>query len=163
MDAAFARRPRTYVSVLAALALGFSPVGAATTAEIKSVAEELVCLCGNCPRESLATCLCTDFAVPEREAIGLALDQDQTRQQIIDGYVARFGPKVLASPPHEGFNLLAWIAPFLALLFGVALVRTLLVRWKDQGQEPLPSKSPPADRSQDVDRLRRELDHYDDG
>ena len=152
-----------YVPVLAALALGFSPVGAATTAEIKSVAEELVCLCGNCPRESLATCLCTDFAVPEREAIGLALDQNQTRQQIIDDYVARFGPKVLATPPHEGFNLLAWVAPFLALLFGVALVRTLLVRWKGQGQATLQSKPSPADRSQDADRLRRELDHYDDG
>ena len=162
MDSAIARRPRAYVSVLAALALGFSPVGAATTAEIKAVAEDLVCLCGNCNRESLATCLCTDFAVPEREAIGLALDQDQTRQQIIDGYVARFGPMALAAPPHEGFNLLAWIAPFLALLFGVALVRTLLVRWKDQGQAPLQSKAPPADHGQDPSRLRRELDHYDD-
>lgn len=162
MDSTIARRPGTYVSVLAALALGFSPVGAATTAEIKAVAEDLVCLCGNCNRESLATCLCTDFAVPEREAIGLALDQDQTRQQIIDGYVARFGPMALAVPPREGFNLLAWVAPFLALLFGVALVRTLLVRWKDQGRAPLQPKAPPADRSQDPDRLRRELDHYDD-
>lgn len=162
MDSTFARRPRTYVSVLAALALGFSPVGAATTAEIKAVAEDLVCLCGNCNRESLATCLCTDFAVPEREAIGLALDQDQTRQQIINGYVARFGPMALAVPPHEGFNLLAWVAPFLALLFGVALVRTLLVRWKDQGQAPLQPKAPPADCGPDSSRLRRELDHYDD-
>ena len=162
MDSTIARRPGTYVSVLAALALGFSPVGAATTAEIKAVAEDLVCLCGNCNRESLATCLCTDFAVPEREAIGLALDQDQTRQQIIDGYVARFGPMALAVPPREGFNLLAWIAPFLALLFGVALVRTLLVRWKDQGQAPLQPKAPPADHSQDPDRLRRELENYDD-
>ena len=162
MDSTSARTPRTYVSVLAALALGFSPVGAATTAEIKAVAEDLVCLCGNCNRESLATCLCTDFAVPEREAIGLALDQDQTRQQIIDGYVARFGPMALAVPPHEGFNLLAWVAPFLALLFGVALVRTLLVRWKDQGQAPLQPKAPPADCGPDSSRLRRELDHYDD-
>ena len=162
MDSTSVRTPRTYVSVLAALALGFSPVGAATTAEIKAVAEDLVCLCGNCNRESLATCLCTDFAVPEREAIGLALDQDQTRQQIIDGYVARFGPMALAVPPHEGFNLLAWVAPFLALLFGVALVRTLLVRWKDQGQAPLQPKAPPADCGPDSSRLRRELDLYDD-
>lgn len=162
MDSAIARRPRAYVSVLAALALGFSPVGAATTAEIKGVAEELVCLCGNCNRESLATCLCTDFAVPEREAIGSALDQGQTRQQIVDGYVARFGLMVLATPPHEGFNLLAWVAPFLALFFGVALVRTLLVRWKNPSQAPLQSKPLPANRSQDADRLRRELDHYGD-
>ena len=162
LGSAVARRSRTYVSVFAALALGFSPVGAATTAEIKAVAEELVCLCGNCPRESLATCLCTDFAVPEREAIGSALDQGQTRPQIVDGYVARFGLMILATPPYEGFSLLAWVAPFLALLFGVALVRTLLVRWKNPSQAPLQSKPLPANRSQDANRLRRELDHYHD-
>ena len=116
--------------LLLALVFGFAPARAATTAEIKAVAHELVCLCGNCNRESLATCLCSDFAVPEREAIGRALDQGQTRQRIIDGYIARFGTIGYAAPPQEGFNLLAWVAPFVALLLGIVLVRTLLVSWK---------------------------------
>ena len=144
--------------------LSFSPVYAATRDEIKAVAEELVCLCGNCNRESLATCLCSDFAVPEREAIGRALDQGQTRQQVIDGFIARFGPMGLASPPSEGFNLLAWIAPGAALLFGIALVRTLLVNWKGRGddEDTAANSAPAADRSQYQDRLRRELEHFDD-
>ena len=145
------------------LVLGFSPAQAATREEIKSVAEELVCLCANCSRESLATRVCTDFAVPEREAIGSALDQGQTRQQVIDGFIARFGSKGLASPPSEGFNLLAWIAPGAALLFGIALVRTLLVNWKVRdNDEVAQARSARADRSQYQDRLRRELDQFDD-
>jgi cytochrome c-type biogenesis protein CcmH len=148
--------------LLAVLALGFSPARAATSAEIKSVAEAMVCLCGNCSRESLATCLCTDFAVPEREKIGLALDQGVDRQQIIDRFVERFGLMVLAAPPTRGYNLLAWAAPFVALLFGMALVRTLLVNWKD-GKKDVPQPDPaPADRSEYQDRLRRELESYDE-
>ncbi len=147
----------------ALLVLGFSPAQAATREEIKSVAEELVCLCGNCSRESLATCVCTDFAVPERETIGSALDQGQTRQQVIDGFIARFGSMGLASPPSEGFNLLAWIAPGAVLLFGIALVRTLLVNWKGRdNDEVAQASSARADRSQYQDRLRRELDQFDD-
>ena len=147
----------------ALLVLSFSPAQAATREEIKSVAEELVCLCGNCNRESLATCVCTDFAVPERETIGSALDQGQTRQQVIDSFIARFGAMGLASPPSEGFNLLAWIAPGAALLFGIALVRTLLVNWKVRdNDEVAQASSARADRSQYQDRLRRELDQFDD-
>ena len=150
--------------LLVVMLIGLSPVGAATREEIKTVAEELVCLCGSCNRESLATCICTEFAVPERETIGRALDQGQSRQQVIDSYVARFGSMVLASPPIEGFNLLAWAAPGVALLFGIALVRTLLVNWKGRDNEtaPQPGPSAVADRSQYQDRLRRELDRFDD-
>lgn len=149
-------------ALLIALLLCCSSAWAATRIEIKAVAEELVCLCGNCNRESLATCLCTDFAVPEREAIGRALDQGQTQQQIIDGFIARFGSMGLASPPQEGFNLLAWIAPGVALLFGIALVRTLLVSWKGRENEAAQPGAAPVDRSQYQDRLRRELEHFND-
>ena len=150
--------------LLLALVFGFAPARAATTAGIKAVAHELVCLCGNCNRESLATCLCSDFAVPEREAIGRALDQGQTRQQIIDGYIARFGTMGYAAPPQEGFNLLAWVAPFVALLLGIVLVRTLLVSWKGRsGAVPTGAVASTADgRGQYQDRLRRELERYDE-
>lgn len=148
--------------LLFALLLGFAPARAATAPAIKSIAEELVCLCGNCSRESLASCLCTDFAVPEREAIGRALDQGQTRQQVIDGFIARFGTKGYAAPPQEGFNLLAWVAPFAALLFGIGLVRTLLVSWKGRSEQSLPTDNTPVDRSQYQDRLRRELERFND-
>ena len=152
------------VLLLLALLSGFGPAHAATTAQIKAIADEFVCLCGNCNRESLATCLCSDFAVPEREAIGRALDQGQTRQQIIDGYIARFGTMGYAAPPQEGFNLLAWVAPFVALLFGIVLVRTLLVSWKGRNDSVPASAAPTAtdERSQYQDRLRRELDRFDE-
>ena len=69
-----------------------------------------------------------------------------------------------AAPPQEGFNLLAWVAPFVALLFGIVLVRTLLVSWKGRNDSVPASAAPTAtdERSQYQDRLRRELDRFDE-
>lgn len=122
----------------------------------------MVCLCGDCNRESLATCLCTAFAVPQREHIGQLLDQGKSRQEIIDEYISTYGQIALAAPPPEGYNLLAWIAPFAALAFGVFLVRSVLRNWRGSSQEQVPTSTPPTPVDKERERLRRELDRFDE-
>jgi cytochrome c-type biogenesis protein CcmH len=84
----------------------------------------------------------------------------QSKQQIKDELVAEFGTKILAAPPAEGFNLLAWLLPFVAL-FGGALVLGLLAwRWS-RDREPSPPAahlSPALER-----RVDEELARYDEG
>ena len=147
-----------------------SPV---TSAQIKEVARELVCLCGSCNRESLATCICTAFAVPEREVIGEALAAGQTPQQIVDSFVERFGPRALAAPPARGYTLLAWIGPFVGLAFGVVFVRQVLLRWRRDHATPEAGVAGGGDAvdggpatGADIDnpvrqRLKRELDEFE--
>ena len=85
--------------VLFLLAISVASVRAASPEAIKEVAAELVCLCGDCARESLATCLC-GFATQQREDIGSSLDGGKTAQETIDEYVSEYGQMVLASPPR---------------------------------------------------------------
>ncbi len=139
-----------------------------TSAQIKKVAKDLVCLCGSCNRESLATCICTDFAVPEREVIGEALAAGQTHQQIVDSFVERFGLRALATPPARGYTLLAWIGPFVGLIFGVFVVRQVLLRWRrghaagEAVADPnVSSVAPEVDANPIRQRLERELDEFD--
>ncbi len=143
-----------------------SPAAAATSEEIKEVAREMVCLCGSCNRESLATCLCTAFAVPQRQEIGVALDAGKTQQEIIDAYIDRYGQLILAVPPAAGFNLAAWIAPFAALVFGIFLVRSVLVNWSrsqaDAASRGDVGRPPTAAQDSYRERLRQELDHFDE-
>jgi cytochrome c-type biogenesis protein CcmH len=84
----------------------------------------------------------------------------QSKQQIKNELVAEFGQKVLAAPPAKGFNLLAWILPFVAL-FGGALVLGLLAwRWS-RNREPSPPSarlSPALER-----RVDEELARFDEG
>jgi cytochrome c-type biogenesis protein CcmH len=43
--------------------------------------------------------------------------------------VSSFGEGVLAAPPKEGFNLLAWVLPLLGGALAVAVLAFALVRW----------------------------------
>jgi cytochrome c-type biogenesis protein CcmH/NrfF len=131
-------------------------VQGASSAEIKEVAQELVCLCGDCARESLATCLCTDFAVPQREHIGRLLDQGKTHREIIDEYVSTYGQMALAAPPPEGINLLAWVTPFAALIFGILLIRSILRNRRTEATSTAVVGG--AQRG----RLQRELERFDE-
>jgi cytochrome c-type biogenesis protein CcmH/NrfF len=131
---------------------------AITPEEIKVVAKELVCLCGSCNRESLATCTCTEFAVPQREIIGAALEAGKTKDEIVADFVSRYGQMVLASPPPEGYKLLAWIAPIVTLVLGIALVRTVLLKWRREPPPPVSATAGPQGYSQ---RLQQELKDFD--
>ena len=144
------------------------PVLAATASsptpeQIKEVAADLVCLCGDCNRQSLATCICSDFAVPERERIGQLLQSGKSGEQIVSQYIAEFGVHILAAPPVQGYSLIAWIGPFVGLAVGFFAVRMVLKRWRWQtprAAEPSTSEGGGVDADY-RQRLKRELEEFD--
>jgi cytochrome c-type biogenesis protein CcmH len=100
------------------------------------VSEGLTCQCGcgltvaNC---NMPTC---GFSVPMRRDIDRLIGEGKTRAQIISFYRAQYGEKVLSAPTTEGFNILAWTMPFIALAVGGGLMVVAVGRWH--------SSSPPA-------------------
>ena len=68
--------------------------------------------------------------------------QCATESQIKDELVANFGAGILAAPPHEGFDLLAWWLPLGGVAAGALLVALGVWRWsrtKGPDDEPPPS------------------------
>ena len=61
--------------------------------------------------------------ISERIAAG------DTKSEIKAKLVAQFGESVLAAPPKKGFNLLAWVLPFVGLGIAAAAVGVLAWRW----------------------------------
>lgn len=53
-----------------------------------------------------------------------------TEQEVKDALVADFGPAVLAAPPAEGFGLVAWLVPLLAVVGGLAVVVGAVALWR---------------------------------
>jgi cytochrome c-type biogenesis protein CcmH/NrfF len=51
---------------------------------------------------------------------------------ILQGFVQKYGMTVLAAPGTTGFNSVAWIMPFLALGFGLALLVVIVRVWKSR-------------------------------
>ena len=68
-----------------------------------------------------------------------------------------FGERVLAAPPREGFNLLAWWLPIGGLVVGAVAVGLLAWRWS-RGRPDVPGTSPGVERSDPSPAVDAELE-----
>jgi cytochrome c-type biogenesis protein CcmH len=129
---------------------------AAETTTNAQVSEGLTCQCGcgltvaNC---NMPTC---GFSVPLRREIDRMIARGMTRAQIIAFYRRKYGEKVLSAPTTEGFNLLAWTMPFVALALGGGLMVLAVGRWHSNAPSA-PSETNARPPSFDPD-LRRRLE-----
>jgi len=92
----------------------------------REVSEALVCQCGcnmilyvcnhvNCPS-----------AYPFRDSIEVMIKAGMTKDEIVAKFVAEHGEVVLSAPTAEGFNLAAWVTPFVMLVLGGAYLGSFL-------------------------------------
>jgi cytochrome c-type biogenesis protein CcmH len=131
---------------------------AAETPTNSQVSEGLTCQCGcgltvaNC---NMPTC---GFSVPMRAEIDRMIGEGKTRAQIIAFYRQEYGEKVLSAPTTEGFNILAWTMPFIALALGGGLMLVAVGRWhSNPPSAPADSKAGAQPVSFDPE-LRRKLE-----
>ena len=122
---------RALLAALLAVALLAAPAAAATPrASLPDIEDEVMCLeCGTALNVSNS-----DVADQERDFIAGLVAQGMTKQQIKDRLVAEYGPRVLAEPEDDGFQLTAWLVPILAALAAVALVVLVARRWRRRGR-----------------------------
>ncbi len=80
------------------------------------------------------------FSVPMRERIDTMLAHGMGRAEIIAYFRTQYGEKILSAPTTQGFNLLAWTMPFVALIVGGGLVVLMMGRWR--GGSPSAPQSP---------------------
>jgi len=57
------------------------------------------------------------------------LRQGMNAEQIVSAFIVKYGKVILASPPGEGFDLMAWTLPFIILFLGFILVYWLIKTW----------------------------------
>ena len=134
----------------------------AATMSPSEVEERLTCQCGCGLTVHTCNHLNCGFAVPVREDIAESLAAGQTGEEIIARYVDEYGEKILSSPTTEGFNLLAWIGPYIAIAIGGLLMLWTLRRWIARGPEAEEEAAAVPERAAaDRSRLERELEDLD--
>jgi cytochrome c-type biogenesis protein CcmH len=150
------------LALIALVALAVPASASAACPELRSLEGELMCpTCGTTLELSNAPAAnqIRRF-VCERAAAG------DSRGEIKDKLVADFGPGVLASPPKEGFDLLAWVLPLVVLGLGAAAIGVLVVRWSRRGKSEAGLEEPSANGRPELDpalekRLEEELARYE--
>lgn len=69
--------------------------------------------------------------------------EGKSKEEILSYFVSIYGEQVLAAPPAKGFNITAWVTPFIFVIAGGILIYTVIDKWvftnrleeDDDGQE----------------------------
>jgi cytochrome c-type biogenesis protein CcmH len=153
---------RALLAALLALALLASPAAAAEPrASLPDIEDEVMCLeCGTALNVSTS-----DVADQERDFIAGLIAQGRTKAQIKAALVDEYGPRVLAEPQDEGFQITAWVVPVLAAIAALALVVLVARRWRGRGraddEAAAATGGEPGMDAEDARRLDAELAAFD--
>jgi cytochrome c-type biogenesis protein CcmH len=108
-----------------AIAVCFTVGASDASSRFNDLGHRMMCTCG-CA-QMLGEC--NHVGCPDsgrmRDELSAAIAGGTTNQQILDNFAAKYGATVLAAPTTQGFNLVAWIAPF--AVFAAALLGTILL------------------------------------
>lgn len=137
------------VMVIAVLALA-APAMSLTVVE---VAREVRCPTCNTPLDV------SNSPAAERMKVFISqrIAAGDDKQEIIDALVGEFGRGVLATPPKEGFDLIAWVVPIVLVLAGLVAIPFVTRAWARRGAQ----KAPPEISAEDAARLDDELRRRD--
>ena len=93
------------------------------------------------------------------------LAQGQSEAQIIQFFIVQYGEQVLALPPKKGFNLTAWILPFVMILIGGGIIYIAIKKWVWQGRHFQTSAIAEEEQADEEyqRRLEKELEEFTEG
>jgi len=126
------------------------------SARFEDLGHRLMCACG-C-RQILLECNHVGCSYSERMRGELmeAVDRGDSDDLTLQGFVQKYGPTVLPAPTKSGFNWVAWIAPYVALVLGLLWVGYMAHVWRSR---PLlrPADLPVAVHGAELERFRDQV------
>jgi cytochrome c-type biogenesis protein CcmH len=147
------------VAVVLALAVAAPAVAAPTQQEVE---ESLTCQCGCGLTVHSCNHIQCGSGEPMKKDIAERLGRGESKEQILAAFTQKYGEKVLSAPTFRGFNWLAWVTPFAAMLAaGTALAVTIRRRTASSPAAPVAAAAGPPASDQLRARLARELDDLD--
>jgi cytochrome c-type biogenesis protein CcmH len=149
--------PRHRVRLLPVLFAGVLLLMAAgdDAGRIDRLGHQMMCVCG-C-NQILLECnhVGCSYSTRMRDELTAAVTRGDSDNSVLQWFIQTYGTTVLAAPTNTGFNRMAWIMPYLALVVGIGLVVAIVGVWR---KRPLvaPAHLPAASRAADLDRFRQQ-------
>lgn len=117
--------------------------GPSDDTRVNTLGHQMMCMCG-CS-QILAECnhvgcsYSTKMLAQIREAVARGDSDGAIKKMMVEQY----GTVVLAAPTTRGFDVVAWITPFVIFLLALGAVVVVIRTWKRRGA-PVPAVSPAA-------------------
>ncbi len=131
------------------------------TVSFQEVEESLTCQCGCGLTVHSCNHLQCPSAIPLREEIRAQMNEGKDRIAILASFSGKYGEKILSSPTASGFNLVAWVAPFVVIGIGGIFLVFTLKRWSRRGRPAPDVATPPQPASAYSKILEKELKDFD--
>jgi len=100
-----------------------------STSRVEKLGHQMMCVC-SCS-QILMECNhvgCT-YSDTMRRELTAAVDAGKTDPQVLAIFVEKYGTTVLAAPTHSGFDRVAWLLPYIALVVGIGGVAFIVRAW----------------------------------
>ena len=139
--------------LIAAPAAAQQPATNVDDARVYEVASQLRCVV--CQNLSVADSP-SEMAHQMRTIVRERLASGESPQQVRQYFVDKYGEWILLEPKRQGFTLIVWLAPVVAVVLGLLLYVVLVRRWTRPRTRAVnaPGSLDPAMR----ERIQRELD-----
>ena len=154
--------PLLLLALITLAVLGVAPDSRAVGAEpaargvdeqkVYEVASQLRCVV--CQNLSVADSP-SEMANQMRNLIRERLAAGEPPAQVVQYFVDKYGDWILLEPRRQGFTLIVWLLPPLAVVVGLAIVAVLVRRWtRRRAGAPAPPRVDPGMS----ERIRREME-----
>ncbi|MES2393076.1 MAG: cytochrome c-type biogenesis protein CcmH [Acidobacteriota bacterium] len=144
------------------IALSFTMLGAGdSSTRFDHLGHQLVCQCGcgqillecnhvNCP-----------VSAPMIDQLKAQMDSGLPDAGVLNFFIGKYGPVVLAAPIRGGFDNVAWIVPVVIVILGFGLVFIILRTWQAKHTHMAATGALPAAPTDDLrDRIRRDTEDH---
>jgi cytochrome c-type biogenesis protein CcmH len=140
------QRKRIFQAVLLFAAV-FTFLGADDESRFRDLGHRLMCVC-SC-NQILLECnhVGCNYSDRMRRELMAAVERGDSDNLTMQAMVQSYGPTVIAAPTSTGFNRVAWIMPYLALVTGLAMVIVIVRIWRNRPPGPPPGGVPPVSGS----------------
>jgi cytochrome c-type biogenesis protein CcmH len=147
--------PRRFAQMAILLIATTLFMGAGDEARFRKLGHQLMCVCG-C-NQILLECNHVGCSYSDRMRGELveATDRGDNDDLTLQSFVQKYGPTVIAVPTVTGFNIVAWIMPFMVLLAGTGLAVYVVRTWRGRPIPALPGGIRPASGA-DLDKFREQ-------
>lgn len=128
---------KTFMLIFFLLFTGLSFAQTEFTPEQRALQTEIqnslacYCGCGMTIQGCLGGMICSESKAVSKEVTAL-MQEGKDKPEVLQAMVVKYGERILAAPTKEGFNLTAWMLPFIALIAGGFIVARVISGWKKQ-------------------------------
>jgi len=125
---ALAMRRAAQVGLLCLAIFAFLGAGD-ENARFSDLGHRLMCVCG-C-NQILLECnhVGCNYSDHMRDELIAAINHGDNDDLVLQAFIQKYGTTVLAAPTQTGFNRVAWIMPYLALVLGLGVVIMIVRAW----------------------------------